>query len=495
MKTKPVVRFAPSPTGYLHIGGARTAIFNWLFARKHQGKFILRIEDTDSERSTDDAIKGIIEGLKWLGLDWDEGPYFQSRFEADHLRAAQTLLSSGHAYKCFCTREALEERRETARSQKSELQYDGACRNLTPEEIAAKEAAGIPHTLRFKVPAGDGSVWFEDTVYGVIEKKHRDIEDFIIVRSTGKPLYVLCNAVDDIRDGITHIIRGQDGLANTPKQILLYEALGAKVPEFAHMSLTLDPQKAKISKRKHGEMVAVHFYRDKGFLPWGLLNFLVLLGWATPDSRELFSREELIDAFSLRGISRNNSIFNIRQDDPRFFTDPKALSINAHYLRTLPVTELFPHIKTQLEKAGLWDNAYENGKREWFLSTVALLRQRFQVTSDFTTLGRPFFSDDFEMDPKVVQNNLLQYDAFKKWLPLIAERIRSLTPFTPETIEAALRAMIAEMGVKPNQMINAIRAAISGQAVGPGIIEVILALGRETVRRRLKKAQGLFPAG
>ena len=494
MDLKPVVRFAPSPTGYLHIGGARTAIFNWLFARKHQGKFILRIEDTDSERSTDDAIEGIIEGLNWLGLDWDEGPYFQSRFEADHLRAAQTLLASGHAYKCFCTQEGLEKRREVARSQKSELQYDGTCRNLTTNEIAAREAAGLPHTLRFKVPGGDGAVWFEDTVYGVIEKKYRDIEDFIIVRSTGKPLYVLCNAVDDIRDRITHIIRGQDGLANTPKQILLYEALGAPIPQFAHMSLTLDPQKAKISKRKHGEKVAVHYYREKGFLPWGLVNFLVLLGWATPASAELFSRQELIDAFSLRGISRNNSIFNLRQDDPRFFTDPKALSINAHYLRSLPVNELFPHVKAQLEKAGLWDSAYENDKLEWFLSTVNLLRQRFQVASDFVTLGRAFFSDEFEMEPKALQTNLLSNAAFKNWLPLMAERIGSLDPFTAESIESALRAMIAEMGVKPNQMINAIRAAVSGQAVGPGIIEVLIALGRETVSRRLKQAERLFPA-
>lgn len=494
MTQKPVVRFAPSPTGYLHIGGARTAIFNWLYARQNQGTFILRIEDTDTRRSTRSAIDGIVNGLEWLGLDWDQGPFFQSRYTADHCRAAQALLAAGQAYKCFCTREELERKRQTARSQKRPLQYDGTCRRLSRRQIAAKEAAGQPFTIRFKVPEGDGAVRFNDIVYGPIEKKHRDIEDFVIVRSSGAPLYVLCNAVDDIRDGVTHVIRGQDGLGNTPKQILLYEALGATIPAFAHMSLTLDPQKAKISKRRHGEMVAVHFYREKGFLPWALVNFLVLLGWAPSDSREHFSREELIKAFSLKGISRANSIFNIRRNDPRFFTDPKALSINAHYLRHLPVDDLLPHIRMQLKKAGIWNAAWEADRREWFLTAVDLLRQRFQVTSDFATLGRAFFADTYETDPQALENNLLQHRQLQKWLPVMAERLGNLASFTPQTIEAALREFLGEIKIKPNQLINAIRIAVSGQSVGPGIIEVLAVLGRDRVARRLAKAADLFPA-
>jgi len=267
MKQEVIVRFAPSPTGYLHIGGARTAIFNWLFAQKTGGKLILRIEDTDAERSTEESIKGIVDGMKWLGITWDEGPYFQTQFINEHLAAAKKLLDSGHAYKCFCSKEELEDKRAAALKHKKDVKYDGTCRRLTRIEIAIKEAK-IPYTLRMKVPSEEGSVSFEDIVYGTIENKYKDIEDFVIVRSNGQPLYLLSNAVDDIRDRITHVIRGQDGLSNTHRQILIYQALGAPVPKFAHMSLTLDPKKAKISKRKHGELVAVHFYKAHGFLPW-----------------------------------------------------------------------------------------------------------------------------------------------------------------------------------------------------------------------------------
>jgi len=271
MKQEVIVRFAPSPTGYLHIGGARTAIFNWLFAQKTGGKLILRIEDTDAERSTEESIKGIVDGMKWLGITWDEGPYFQTQFINEHLAAAKKLLDSGHAYKCFCSKEELEDKRAAALKHKKDVKYDGTCRRLTRIEIAIKEAK-IPYTLRMKVPSEEGSVSFEDIVYGTIENKYKDIEDFVIVRSNGQPLYLLSNAVDDIRDRITHVIRGQDGLSNTHRQILIYQALGAPVPKFAHMSLTLDPKKAKISKRKHGELVAVHFYKAHGFLPWAWLR-------------------------------------------------------------------------------------------------------------------------------------------------------------------------------------------------------------------------------
>ncbi len=487
-----VVRFAPSPTGYLHIGGARTAIFNWLYARKTGGKFILRIEDTDEERSTENAIDGILEGLKWLGLDWDEGPNFQSRSISAHRDAAQRMLTSGHAYKCFCSKEDLDIKRENARKEKQTYRYDRICRNLSADAIAEKESSGAPFTIRLKVPEGEGAVRFNDVVYGHIEKKYQDLDDFVIVRSNGQPLYVLSNAVDDIKDGITHVIRGQDGLANTPKQILIYEALSKPVPLFAHMSLTLDPKKAKISKRKHGEAVAIHFYRERGFLPWALVNFLVLLGWSPGDKREYFTKSELIEAFSLEGISKTNSIFNIRKDDPKFFTDPKAINTNAHYLRTLPVRAILPAVREQMEKAGIWDAAYEKEKAQWFMDTVDLVRARFHTTFDFVDSGRAYFSDRFPMDQKALQKNILKYDALIKWLPEMATRISAIPDYDQPAIESVLKKVLEEMGVKPGLLMNAVRTAVTGQSKGPGFFEFLLAMGREKVVRRLRRAAERF---
>jgi glutamyl-tRNA synthetase len=492
MEQEVIVRFAPSPTGYLHIGGARTAIFNWLFAQKTGGKFILRIEDTDAERSTEESIQGIINSLKWLGINWDEGPYFQSQFIREHQAAARKLLESGHAYKCFCTKEEIDRKRQAALKQKKDLKYDGTCRRLTPDQVAEKEAAGIPFTIRMKVPQGQGSVRFEDTVYGTIEYKCEDIEDFVIVRSNGQPLYLLSNTVDDIRDRITHIIRGQDGLSNTHRQILIYQALGAQVPQFAHMSLTLDPKKAKISKRKHGELVAVHFYKEHGFLPWAFVNFLVLLGWATPESREIFSREELIQAFSLQGINRANSIFDVRTDDPKYFTDPKAISINSHYLRTLPVQEIEPYVRVELEKAGIWNPEYEGAKRRWYLNTIELIRSRFHVTTDFVSRGRAYFSDDFLIESRALKKNIFKYPDLKKWLPLLADRLQALENFTASETENTIREMAEELQIKPGILINGIRTVVTGQLAGPGIFDILTTVGQRRVVNRLRMAPALF---
>lgn len=489
-----VVRFAPSPTGYLHIGGARTAIFNWLYARKYNGKFILRIEDTDAERSTEDAIQGILDGLQWLGLQWDSGPDFQSRHTAAHLAAAQKLMDKGHAYKCFCSKEVLEQKRVEARDKKTTYQYDGFCRNLSRQQVAELEAAGRPFVIRLKVPRSGGAVMFDDRVCGRIEKKHRDIEDFVLVRANGLPLYILANAVDDIRDGVTHIIRGQDGLANTPKQILIYEGLGAELPVFAHMSLTLDPQKAKISKRKHGTHVAIHYYKEKGFLPWAMVNFLALLGWATPESRELFSPAELIEAFDLEGIGRTNSVFNIQPDDPKFITDPKLLSINAHYLRTMPLDELMPHVREQLMAAGFWDSAFEAAQRQWFIQTVNLIRTRFHLLTDFVTLGAAYFSDTFALDTAAVAKNLIQEGRVHPWLGDLADQIAAVETFDVKSLEALLRSFLGRYQLKAGKLISAVRTAVTGQSVGPEFIDVLLCLGQDRVVRRLRKAKGLAEA-
>jgi len=481
------LRFPPSPTGYLHIGGARTAIYNWLYARKHNGKLLLRIEDTDVERSTKESIDGIIDGLNWLGIDWDEGPYFQSDHIQEHIAAAHKMIATGHAYKCFCSKEELDAKRQTAVAAKITYQYDRTCLKLNSEEIAQKESANTPYVIRFKVPAGDGRVTFEDKVFGSIEKAYKDIEDFVIVRSNGTPLYLLSNVVDDIRDRITHIIRGRDGLDNTPRQILIYEALGAPVPVFAHMSFTLDPQKAKISKRSHGEVVTVQFYKENGFLPWALVNFLVLLGWSPANDQEIFTREELIDIFSLEGMNKANSIFNYIKDDPKFITDPKALSINAHYLRTMPIAELIPLVKKELLAADLWDDSYEGEKGEWFTATVDMIRSRFHTLKDFAGPGRAYFSDTYEMDAAPVKKNLEKFEQIREWLGLLADRFAALPDFNRETAEAATRELADELAIKAGILINGTRTVVTGQAAGAGLFDVLMAIGRDRVIKRLKR--------
>ncbi|BCO08926.1 glutamate--tRNA ligase [Desulfolithobacter dissulfuricans] len=486
------VRFPPSPTGYLHIGGARTALLNWLYARKTGGKLILRIEDTDAERSTQESIEGILDGLNWLGLDWDEGPYFQTEFADEHVAAANRLLESGHAYKCFCTKEELDAKREAALAAKKDVRYDGTCRNLSPEEVAEKEAAGIPYVVRFKVPQKEGTVAYEDKVLGRIERAYSDIEDFVIVRSNGRPLYLLCNVVDDIRDRITHVIRGQDHMTNTTRQILLYEALGAPIPVFAHMPLTLDLQKRKISKRSHGEIVAVQFYRDKGFIPWALCNFLVLLGWNPGTDQEIFSREELIEAFTLERISKVNSVFNYRKGDPKFFTDPKAISINAHYLRTMDIEELGAMVKKELEEAGLWDEAYDNDKKQWYLETLDLIRDRFHTLKDFCTMGRAYFGDDYEIEAKPLKKNILKHPDLKKWLPMLAERFAQLPEWTKEETERVTRALAGELDIKPGILINGMRTVLTGQLAGPGMFDILIALGQDRVVQRLQNIDHLY---
>lgn len=486
------VRFPPSPTGYLHIGSARTALYNWLFARQNGGKLVLRIEDTDLERSTQESIQGILDGLKWLGIDWDEGPYFQSAHREEHVRVAGELLERGHAYPCFCTKEELDAKREAAETAKTTYGYDRTCRGLTATQVAAKKAEGLPFVVRFKVPDGDGIAAYDDTVYGHTEKPHSEIEDFVIVRSDGSPLYLLSNVVDDVRDRISHVIRGADGRGNTPRQILLYQALGAPVPVFAHMPLTLDHNKAKISKRKHGEIVAIHFYREHGFIPWALCNFLVLLGWSPGTDQEIFSQEELIQAFSLHRINRSNAVFNYRKEDPKFFTDPKAISINSHYLRTLPVAEVAAMAKPYLKAAGLWDADYEGPRRSWYLETIDTTRERFHTLTDFVELARAYFSDEFPIDPQALAKNLLKYPELKELLPALAERFAALDPFTAEATEQVARDFAAEHGVKVGVPINAARAVITGQVKGPSMFDIFVHLGKETVVRRLRDAPQRF---
>lgn len=488
------VRFAPSPTGYLHLGGARTALYNWLWARKTGGAFILRIEDTDVERSTQESVQEILDGLSWLGLDWDEGPYFQTANLSKHVHAAHTLLETRHAYRCFCTKEELEAQRKEAEAKKVAFMYDGRCRDLSQEKIEENLKNGVPSVIRFRVPRDASSVIaFEDAVYGRMEKRGQDIEDFVILRSDGRPLYILSNAVDDALDRITHVIRGADGIANTPKQVLIYQALGIVPPLFAHMPLTLDNKKAKLSKRTHGEVVTISYYRKRGFLPWALCNFMALLGWSGPDGREFFSREELVEVFDLSRINRSNSIFNYVPGDARNWTDPKAIHFNATYIRTMPLTDLLPYVQEELKETGLWRDAFENREHEWFKETVDLIRARYLTLKDFSTWGRCYFSDDFAYDEKAVKKNLKDPN-LSELLPDLASRLSGLSEFSAHTTEELFRVYAQEKQVKPGLLINGARTAVSGTSVGPGLFEMLEVLGKEAVAKRLLAAAVLIPA-
>ncbi len=491
--TETRLRFPPSPTGYLHIGGARTALYNWLYAKQTGGKLILRIEDTDTDRSNQESIQGILDGLEWLGIDFDEGPYFQSDFNEEHIAAARKLLKEELAYKCFCTKEELDSKREAALAAKKPLGYDRTCRNLSATEIADKEKAGIPYVIRFKVPERTGVIGYDDKILGRIESDYKEIDDFVIVRSNGKPLYLLCNVVDDIRDKISHIIRGQDHMTNTIKQVLLYEALQAPLPAFAHMPLTLDTKKAKISKRSHGEIVAVQFYRDHGFIPWALNNFLALLGWSDGDDKEIFSKDEMIERFSLERINKSNSIFNYRKNDPKFFTDPKAISINEHYLRTMEISKLGEMVRAELGNENLWDEAYDNDKKEWYLSTLDLIRDRFHTLKDFTSLGRAYFADDFKVEEKPLKKNVLKHEGLIEWLPVLADRYERLEKFNLEEAERVAREYADELEIKPGILINGMRTVVTGQLAGPSMFDILVTIGQKRVVSRLRDVAKLYP--
>jgi glutamyl-tRNA synthetase len=487
------VRFAPSPTGYLHIGAARSALFNWLYARKTGGKFLLRVEDTDLERSTDESTRSILEGLKWLELDYDEELVFQSDNAEKHRVAARRLVDEGKAYRDFTPKEQREDKSikqdiaQRARAQSAEGvdHRSNPFRDLTKEESDRRAAAGEPFAIRLKV-AAEGSSKFNDIVYGEQERAYAEIEDLVLLRSDGHPLYNLSVVLDDIEMGITHVIRGQDHLTNTHKQMLLYQAFGATAPEFAHLPLILAPNKAKLSKRKHGEVVSLTTYRDRGFIPAAFRNFLVLLGWSPSDGKEIQSRDELVENFSLEGIGRANAVFNFHENDPRHWTDDKALWMNAEYIRTMPLAELLPMVKSELRAAKLWREEYDDDEREWFEKAVELIRHRFFTLKDFSSQGRAYFSEDFDFDEAAVKKNILKEPRLKELLPELADQLDEVEPFSTEAVEAALRAAAEKASVKAGLFINASRTMLTGQAVGPSMFEVFEILGRERSVMRLR---------
>ena len=487
------VRFAPSPTGYLHIGAARSALFNWLYARKVGGKFLLRIEDTDLQRSTDESTQSIIEGLEWLGLDYDEQKVFQSDNAHKHRAAARKLVETGKAYRDFTPKEdrgdanVKKDIAERARAHAAEGidHRSNPFRDLPKDESDRRANAGDPFAIRLKVPR-EGASHFADIVYGEQDRSYSEIEDLVLLRSDGHPLYNLSVVLDDIEMGITHVIRGQDHLTNTHKQILIYQALGAPVPQFAHLPLILAPNKAKLSKRKHGEVVSLTTYRDRGFVPAAFRNFLALLGWSPPDTKEIFSKEELVEAFSLEAIGRANAVFNFHESDPRHWTDDKALWMNAEYIRTMPLGELLPMVEEELRSAKLWREEYADDEHEWLARCIDLIRQRFFTLKDFSSQGRAYFSEDFDLEEAAVRKNILKAAELRDLLQQLAGKIERVEPFTAANVEAALRAFAEETQQKAGLFINASRTMLTGQAVGPSMFDVFEIIGRERSVMRLR---------
>jgi glutamyl-tRNA synthetase len=482
------VRFAPSPTGYLHIGGARTALFNWLLARRHGGMFVLRIEDTDVERSSSEMVDGILDGLRWLGLDWDEGPivggafapYFQSERLGRYRALAEQLVRDGHAYYCYCTPEELKAKREQAERQGAAWRYDRTCCALGAAEVQSFEREKRPRAIRFRVPAG--IMHFDDLVHGRIEFDGANIEDFVILRSDAQPTYHLSVVCDDVEMKISHVVRGDDHISNTPKHLLLYAAVGAPVPAFAHVPLILGPDKKRLSKR-HGA-TSVMEYAHQGYVPEAMVNFLALLGWSPGrGDQELFTRDELTQVFDIAGISGGNAVFN-----------PEKLDwFNQQHLFRLAPDELANRLRPWFEAAQLWNPEYLGERHAWFFAVLELLKPRAKRLGDFVSLGRFFFADVLDYDDAAVAKHL-RVDGMDEHLRALDAAVAQLPAFDPATLEGALRSVADARGVKAATLIHAVRVAVTGKTVSPGLFDVLALVGRERTHTRLVQAASMISA-
>jgi glutamyl-tRNA synthetase len=465
------LRFAPSPTGFLHIGSARTFIFNWLYARRNGGAMILRIDDTDVERNTQASLDSIFDGLHWLNLGWDE-QYRQSERLHLHRALAESILQKGFAYRDFTP---AGEKSDDPDPGVQRWLFNADQRALSREESDRRAAAGERFVVRFRVPRDTpGEVKFTDLVYGQQSKSLADIEDFALLRSDGMPTYHLASCADDADLRISHIVRGQDHLSNTFKHILIFEAAGAQPPAFAHLPLLLAPDGTKLSKRRHGPVVSVTTYRDLGFLPQAFSNFICLLGWSPKDNREQLSRQEMIDAFTFEGVNHSNAVVNFTEADP---VDPKASWLNAQHIRTMPLDELLPYVEAELTAANLEIPADLS-------TTVDLIRARYFTLKDFTTRGRAYFSDTFAIDPDALKK--LDTPGAREGLRELAERLALSPQFTEQSVEASLRQLAEERGLKAGVLINGARAALTGQSVGPSAFHLFLAIGKDRVLARLR---------
>jgi len=471
------VRFAPSPTGYLHIGAARTSLFNWLFARHHSGKFILRIEDTDFARSSDEMSKGILEGLEWLGLDWDEGPFSQSERIDVYKKKAEELVEKGHAYYCFCLPEEIQKRKHEASSKGEYWEYDRRCLRLTDEEKERFAEEGRPQAIRFLVP--EGEIKYRDLVHGSISVENQNIEDFVLLRGDGLPTYHLSVVVDDIEQEITHVIRGDDHITNTPKQVLLYRAFNAPLPEFAHLALILGPDKKKLSKR-HG-VTSVLQFREEGYFPEAMLNFLAQMSWSPGEDERIYSTEEMIQGFSLEKVSKGSPVFDLA----------KLEWLNGQWISQMKAEDLAPYVTEELKREKLWTDELANERKNWFLKLIDLLKERSRKIKDFGVRAGPFLSDDFSYDPVGVEKRLKD-ERLGKLLPALREDFSKMDDFSAEKIEKVLRQRAEKEGVKAALFIHALRMLVVGTPVSPGIFDVLELIGKEKTIERMDRLDSIL---
>ena len=472
----PRLRFAPSPTGYLHVGGARTALFNWLYARKFGGQFLLRIEDTDKARSTDESTRAIFEGLEWLGLTWDEEVVYQGANLDLHRADAQRLLDNGTAYRCFCTQAELAERRAEAEARKESFKYDRRCDRLAADEVARRVAAGMPFTVRFRVP--EGSTSWTDLVLDEIAFPNKDIEDFIVLRTDGTPIYNLAVVSDDIAMRITTVMRGNDHISNTPKQIMLYRALGAELPTFAHLPMIHGLDGKKLSKR-HGA-TAVADYQHLGILPSAMLNFLALLGWSPGNDIEVMTQAQMIALFDTAGLQKKAAIF-----------DPKKLEwMNGQHLSLISSDELFGRVVPAMEAAGLATATELEQRRAWFLSLLDLLKVRARTIDDVVRQAGPYFRGAIDYDPDAVAKQWKDRAGTAGILAAAREALAELGSWEPSAMEDALRLLTERLGFgdKAGRVLQPLRVALTGLSASPGIFDVLLMLGRDRALARIDDA-------
>jgi glutamyl-tRNA synthetase len=462
------VRFAPSPTGHLHIGSVRTALFNWLFAQHHKGKFILRIEDTDLKRSTVKWVKSILDALLWLGIQWDEGPYYQSKRFHLYREYAERMIKDGTAYRCYCTKEDLEKRRKERLKKRVTLIYDGRCRELRKEEIEIFEKEKRPFVVRLATPPGITTI--EDLIHGKKEFDNSLIGDFILMKSDATPSYNFACVVDDITMEITHVIRGDDHLSNTPRQLLIYKALGASPPFFAHLPMILGPDRKRLSKR-HGA-TSIDYYRKKGYLPEALINYLALLGWGTFDSQQIFTKEELISKFSLDRVSGAPAIFDIY----------KLRWMNGHYIASLNIDQLSELLVPYL---GKWTEKIDRRGEKWFKKLVSIYQVRIKTLEEFAKEGDFFFKERISILKDAEE--ILKGKDVPKILKFAKEVIGSLEPFEVETIEKEIRGLSKRLGLKAGEVIHPIRVAITGRRSSPPIFDTIYLIGKEKTLIRLNR--------
>lgn len=474
------VRYAPSPTGHLHIGNARTALFNYLFARSQGGKFIIRIEDTDRKRNIEGGEQSQLNYLKWLGIDWDEsvdvggeyGPYRQSERNDIYKTYYKELLEKGLAYKCYCTEEELEKEREEQAARGEMPRYSGKCRNLTKEEQEKLEAEGRQPSIRFKVPQGE-VISFNDIVKGEISFETDGIGDFVIVKKDGTPTYNFAVAVDDYLMKMTHVLRGEDHISNTPKQIMIYNALGWDIPAFGHMTLIVNENRKKLSKRDESIIQFIEQYEELGYLPEALFNFITLLGWSPVGEEELFTKEQFIEIFDVNRLSKSPAVFDTH----------KLKWVNNQYVKKLDLDQVIELTVPHLQKAGKVSEELSGSEQEWVRKLISLYQEQLSYGAEIVELTELFFKDDIQYNREA--RTVLEEEQVPEVLRVFAEKLEQLDSFTADEIKASIKAVQKETGHKGKKLFMPIRVATTGQTHGPELPQSIELLGKDTVLKRL----------